>query len=252
MVSAKKGDIPKLANEAASHFDVIVACGGDGTINAVATGIWKTNTPMGILPIGSGNDFSKNLDIPANFDRALQILLEGTPRAIDIGTYNGAVFVNTLGIGFDGETNRYASQTTWLPGKWKYIWAAIKTNFGMQPIPMKLSINGKTIEKELYMVTIANGKVEGGNFMVAPDASVRDGYFDVVLMEPISRWILPFYLVLFIRGNHTNLSQVQIEKATTLTIEWVGSVPIHADGEQKKMQKTLHITVHPSALSVIY
>jgi diacylglycerol kinase (ATP) len=241
-----------VAARAAEDHDVVVACGGDGTISATAAGLLGSDAALGILPIGSGNDFVKSLRIPRTLKGALQVLIEYKMRRIDIGKVNDHYFVNTLGIGFDGETNRRTRECTWLKGSPMYVWAALKSNFHFQPQPFTLRFNDRTLSQDFLMITVANGKVEGGHFTIAPQASVSDGLFDVLTLDPISKWILPIHLLRFMNGSHLSLKQVHLDQTDRLTIEHHGDeIPVHADGEQITLEFPLDIQLLKGAVPVL-
>jgi len=253
IVSRAQGDIAHLAREAAGTYDVVVACGGDGTIRETAIGLLnQSSTALGILPIGSGNDISKTLDIPISLDRALSILKKGTNKKIDIGKCNDEYFLNTLGIGFDGLTNYYAQQIDSLSGKWLYTIAALKANFVLDPPTVDLNFNEQHIHRKVLMCTVANGKIEGGNFRIAPKASMEDGKLDFILVDPVSKWRLPFLLPYFLTDQGIYLKPVHHYQISKLQVKLEKPVPIHADGEQLDCNRLkLDIRIIPTALNVI-
>lgn len=252
-VSQEQDDIARLAREAAGKYDVVVACGGDGTIRETAVGLLnQSSTALGILPIGSGNDFSKTLGIPKSLDRVLTILKNGNFKKIDIGKCNDEYFLNTLGIGFDGLTNFYAQQINSLSGKWLYTLAALKANFVLDPPTVNLIFDGQELHRKVLMCTVANGKIEGGNFRIAPQASIEDGKLDFILVDPVSKWRLPLLLPYFLTDQGIHLKPVHHYQITELQVKLEKPVPIHADGEQLDCnQLKLDIRVIPAALKII-
>jgi diacylglycerol kinase (ATP) len=245
--------IADIAAHMAEHHDVVVACGGDGTILAAVSGLIGTDVRLAILPVGSGNDFVKTLGIPKKINKALHLLIEHQLRPIDVGKVNGETFVNTLGIGFDGETNRRTGECRWLKGSPMYIWAALKSNFTYQAEPYKILIDDRTLEQQYLMITVANGQVEGGHFVIAPQADPSDGLLDIITLDPISPLILPFHLLRFMNGSHQRLKQVQSYQSKSLVIEHPSSkaVPMHLDGEQIALEFPLRIQVINHATTVL-
>lgn len=252
MISRKPGDITRLAREAATRYDVVVACGGDGTVREVASVLRKTKALMGILPAGSGNDFRKSLGIPRDLDKALAVLKNGVPADVDMGRCNEVLFVNTLGIGFDGMTNRLAAESRLGHGGLRYAWAALRTNFMIKPWKARLWLDDRMQERELFMLTAANGRIEGGNFAIAPEASVSDGQLDFVMLRPVSRAVLPLLLPLVTQGVHRRLPQIEMVKARRLDIELDHPMMMHADGETIACTDTrLRLETIPKALRIL-
>ena len=251
IVSSDKGDIERLSREAARQFDVVVACGGDGTVREVAAGMLGSEALLGVVPVGSGNDFSKNLGIGNNLEEAIRILGEGTTKRIDVGRCNEIHFLNTLGIGFDGLSNYYATRSG-LPGRWKYVWGALRSARKIAPFHATLTMDSRTEARPMLMVTLANGRIEGGMFRVAPEARIDDGLLDIVTVSAVSRILLPLLLPFFLLGVQQRLKAVEIFRADRLVIELDRPARIHADGEVvKKMETRFDVELNRSALKVI-
>lgn len=253
ITSESSNHLKSKAREASSYFDVIVACGGDGTVKDVAVSLMHSKANLGIVPLGSGNDFIKTLGLPSGLKESLNVVYGGRSRAIDLGRCNDFYFLNTLGFGFDGETNLHASQSTIRNGMMRYAVAALKTNISLKPFQAEVQIEARQLsEKQWIMLTAANGRVEGGNFLIAPDASVCDGMLNMVTVKPVSRWLLPFLLPLIIIGKHGWLPYIQSYEAKTIVLHFNKAVYIHADGEQIKTGETsFEISVIPSTINVI-
>lgn len=252
LVSGKRGDITLIAREAAKKFDMVIACGGDGTIRETVAGLKDSKAVLGIVPIGSGNDLVKTLGIPSDPNKALQILKTGPVQIIDIGKFDSQIFVNTLGIGFDGLTNIYAERLKWIRGSLVYTLAALKAIITYRSPRFVMEIDGEKIEQRLLMITVANGKVEGGNFWLAPDAEIDDGYFDVVVVRAVNRLMLPYYLVRVVLKKHLTLKAVKIIRAKKLSITVHKPVPVHTDGEiMGEKVSHLEIAIIPGKLRVI-
>ena len=253
LTSRKKGDIEALAREWSPECDVVVACGGDGTAREVATGVMRSgvDTAMAVIPMGSGNDFAKSLQMPRSLADGLRIIRNGSTRKIDIGRCNDTYFVNSFGIGFDGLAN-YHSRHTKLKGNLRYIWGALQANWQQEPLRATISQGDRTYSETLIMITLANGRVEGGKFIVAPDARLDDGLLDVVTVRPVSKWILPFLLPLLLVGWQRWIRQFKLFRASELRIRLDQPAYIHADGDIVKPDETEFVAeVLPSALRVI-
>lgn len=247
-----KAQISATVHDLSTNYDVIVACGGDGTIREIAQSLVGTQTTLGVIPMGSGNDLVKSLGISTNLNKAFHILTECKPISIDVGKCNDFIFLNTLGFGFDGLTTRYASNFKWFNGLFRYLVAAFKANINLQTF--RVNIRGDSIDetREAIMVTLANGRVEGGGFWLAPDASLTDGKLSLITIDPISRWLLPLYLSLtFIKKAHLN-SKFKMRKITELTLSFDQKVAIHSDGEIIDSSSThFEIEVLAGAINII-
>lgn len=185
--------IEQITRRIINDVDVVVACGGDGTIQKVVSGLLFTDTLLGIIPLGNGNDMIKSLNIPSDISKASRLLINGTTKPLDIGQCNDSIFVNTLGFGFDGLTNAYATQIESMWGKVRFLIAGLKANLRHVPFKVTITTEGSSIEKRLIMITPSNGRVEGGMFWIAPEASVRDGFLDLVMVEPVNKFKLPLF-----------------------------------------------------------
>ncbi|HKJ44892.1 MAG TPA: diacylglycerol kinase family protein [Balneolales bacterium] len=245
-IAEKPGDLRRMAADAAVSFDVVVACGGDGTIREIITGVGSTKTILGVVPTGSGNDFVKSLGIPKNVENALTLLGKGKTKDIDIGCINNEPFINTIGIGFDGLTNYYASKCNWLKGELVYVWAALKAMFRYRSPYFEIQIDDNRIEKKLLMVTVANGKVEGGTFWIAPDAQIDDGLLDVAVVDNIKRWMLPYYLLKIRQPHYSKLKPLMRFMAKKITVDVSRPIIVHADGEVVG-KKISHLDIHIAA-----
>jgi diacylglycerol kinase (ATP) len=197
-ITLRESDIMEFAKSAAEEFDIVVGCGGDGTINQVINGIAETNTDLGVIPLGSGNDFANAIGLPVKPMENLQLIHNGKKRPLDLIRCNGDVDVwcaNTLGIGLDGWANHYASGIRKVRGQLIYVIGILKAVNAFRGNTMQITVDGKEEERELLMVTVCNGPEEGGGFKVAPDANNSDGYIDLLTLEKMSvariLWYLP-------------------------------------------------------------
>lgn len=242
-----------LAEEAAQNFEVVVACGGDGTVRDIAVAIMGSQAKLGVIPLGSGNDFSKSIGLNTNLEESLNVLQNGNCRHVAIGKCNDFYFINTLGFGFDGQTNHYASQSKIRIGSLRYALAALKTNFKRKPFKAQVRYDDKDLkEQDWIMIAVANGRVEGGNFIIAPDATPFDEQFRLVTISPISKWLLPFLLPLFIIDKQRWLPYYSCTETKNISLNFNRPVFIHSDGEQIFSKKTqFEIRILPSAMPVI-
>lgn len=241
------------AKKAALRYDTVVACGGDGTVRDVAVALLKSEASLGVIPLGSGNDFSKSLGLDKDLERSVEVLKRRKTRYISVGKCNDFHFINTLGFGFDGQTNRYAMASKVRFGSLRYALSALKANFLRSPFKVNISIDGTLLdESDWIMITAANGRVEGGNFVIAQDANPFDELLRIVMIRPISKGLLPFLLPLFLIGKQEWLPYYECRKAKKASLEFNRPVYIHTDGEQITSNDTkFDITLYPKSLEVI-
>lgn len=247
-------DAADIARKAADDFDVIVAVGGDGTINDIIPGMLFSQKPLGIIPGGSGNDFIKSLNIPNNIQSAVEILLRGNTRVIDAGRINNVYFANGVGIGFDAAVNRASYEINHSKkGLHLYICALLKTLGKYEPVPMRISLNGETIEQPTFLLSIGNGTTCGGGFKLTPHAKIDDGLLDVTIVKPLSVPTLLWYLPKVFNGTIGEVKNcAMLTRTAKLSVRSDLPVPVHVDGERFDGDgKSLEIEVIPRALTVI-
>lgn len=251
-ISQNPGGIAALINDLRQNYDVFVACGGDGTVRAVGAGIIGSNKILGVIPIGTGNDFSKSIRIPREISSAFEILESGSIQDIDVGLCNDFIFLNSLGFGFDGLTNRYALDYVKFPSFLRYLMAAIRATIHHKHFKAEISYPGLRENKTLIMFSLANGMVEGGNFWIAPHASITDGLLNLVTIKPIFRAAIPILLPLILFKKPEWIPYIESKEVKSLTVSFDNVPEIHADGEIiQSTEQEFNICVQPGSLKVI-
>ena len=247
-------DAAIIARKALEGFDVIVAIGGDGTINEIMPGMLFSDKPLGIVPAGSGNDFIKSMGIPNNTNKAVDILLKGNARSIDVGKINGTYFANGVGIGFDAAVNR-ASYTInhSKRGLFLYFCALLKTLGKYGAVPLAITINREIFNQSTFLLTVGNGTTVGGGFKLTPRAKVDDGLLDVTIVKPLALPVLLWHLPKVFLGTIERVKKyATLRRTEKLTVVSTGPVPVHVDGEIYGNGETrFEIEVVPKALRVI-
>lgn len=250
--SQNVGDITDFVEQNFSKFDVFVACGGDGTVREVAATLINTQKELGIVPLGTGNDLCKTLNIPHKLGQAISVLKQSNAVPIDVGRCNDFIFLNTLGFGFDALTNRYALQMKYLHPYLTYAISALKAVVNHSPFEVTVYKNGKISEEQAIMFSFANGRVEGGSFWIAPRASITDGKLNSVLIRPTVNWLIPILLPFFLFKKPHLIPQVQSAEVEKISLNFNDDVEIHADGDIiKSDSRKFHISLNANALEVI-
>jgi diacylglycerol kinase (ATP) len=241
-----------LARQAlAAGRSPVVAWGGDGTINEVASQLIDTGTPLGIVRAGSGNGLARELGIPPSPDRAIDIALGGRQRVVDVGEIDGQPFLNVAGIGFDAamalEFNRLGGERR---GPLRYAIEVFRTGFLYQAVPYVIVTDGQRVEADILLIAIANLAQYGANAVIAPGAKPDDGLLDVVIVEQrgaLGR--LGLAPRVFDRTIH-KAPGVTILPTTKVTVRTSAPMPFHVDGEPHTGGTTIEARVRPGALAV--
>ena len=245
----------ELARKAANEKnEIVIAVGGDGTVHEVINGIYGTNSSLGIIPIGAGNDISVCLGIPQkDIKKAIEIIKIGKTKKIDLGKINGEYFVGVAGTGFDTMVVDFTFKNRnllKLLGSLFYIYGVYNVLIKFKPIFFKLITKDNIIEKKAMTIAVGNSWMYGGGMKVVPDAKLDDGLFDVCIVEEISK--LEFLKVFprVFSGTHITHPAVKIFRTNFLRIESNRKISVQADGEIIK-SLPVNFEIIPKALNAI-
>ncbi len=246
-----EGHATEIIREAMSlGIDSVIAVGGDGTINEIASALSGTEVKLGIIPRGSGNGLARALNIPLMNDaEAVRIITEGRVNAIDMGLANGLPFFCTFGVGFDAQmTKRYDDATT--RGLLTYLKSAIDEYISFKPQEYQISVDGHDIGGEAFFITCANIEQYGNNAYIAPNASPSDGLLDLVVIRPIDAiHAAQVALQLFTKTIEKN-ARIESYRGANIVIERKESGVAQIDGESVQMGKRIEIGVRRQDLLV--
>jgi YegS/Rv2252/BmrU family lipid kinase len=226
---------------AAGELPVVIS--GDGMIGAIGGAMAGEETPLGIVPGGRGNDLARVLGIPTDPEEAIEVVLAGHARAIDVGEANGRPFLGIASVGFDSDANRRANETRLLRGNLVYAYAALRTLAGWKSARFTIAIGEERTRVEGYSVVVANSKAYGGGMFIAPDAELDDGEFDVVTIAKVGKLRFLGNLPKVFKGTHVRNDEVQVVRASRLGLSASRPFAVYADGE--------HLTDLPADLRVI-
>jgi YegS/Rv2252/BmrU family lipid kinase len=249
------GDAKSLAARAvAEGYSLIVAAGGDGTINEVINGIGASGATLGVLPLGTVNVFAQELRIPGSLDAAWAIVQNGRTRTIDLACAkaNGSTrhFVQLAGVGFDAQAVRAASwELKKKIGPLSYVWAGLKTIAGEHKL-VEFSANGSGAQGRGVAVLVGNGRYYGGPFPLFSKAKTDDGLLDVCVFETCSYFDVLRYGQAALRGAHIRQRGVQYFQTTQLTCSAPGATPFELDGEDAG-NAPVTFSVIPGALRIV-
>ena len=235
---------------AAEGGEIPVVLSGDGLVGAVGGALAGSDTPLGIVPSGRGNDLARILGIPAEPEAAVAMLAGGETRRIDVGEVNGKRFLGIVSVGFDSECNRLANETKWLRGSLAYVYSSVRTLLGWKAARFTLRIGDESERFSGYFVSVANNRAYGGGMLIAPDAELDDGEFDVVTIGEVGKLRFLANLPKVFKGTHVERDEVRVFRASRLELSASRPFPVFADGEHlSDLPATLRVL--PRALSVI-
>ncbi len=240
-----------LAGAAAAAGEAVVTLSGDGLVGAVA-GVLREHpgSLLGVLPGGRGNDFARALRIPLDLPAACAVIASGTPRAIDVGDVDGRTFVGIGSLGIDAAANRIANGAPkWLGGS-VYLYAALRALAAWTPVDFELRLDGEPLSVSGYSVSACNSPCYGGGMMLAPDAQLDDGRFDVVVISTLSKPRFLATLPKVFKGRHVTHPAVAIHRARELVVEASRPLTLYADGDPIG-ETPVTIRVVPAALRVL-
>jgi YegS/Rv2252/BmrU family lipid kinase len=236
----------ELAEKAAlDGYDVVISAGGDGTANEVLNGLMRAQnqgankTAMGIITVGTGNDFAFGMNIPGIFDECFTVLREDKRRVMDIGLVKGGdypdgrYFGNGVGMGFDAAVGFEAVKIRWTRGLLAYLIAALRTVFLYFTAPLvKITYDETSIEQSSLMTSIMNGQRMGGGFYMAPNGDPGDGWLDLCIAASASKMRIFQLITYFMKGTQATQPEIKTARARTISITAIkGTMPAHCDGE---------------------
>jgi YegS/Rv2252/BmrU family lipid kinase len=259
------GDATRIASHARDGFGAVVAVGGDGTVHEVIAGLMSIprhlRPAVGVIPSGSGNDFAFAVGLPVSLRGALDLILRGNTRAVDIGRVEDDLgrrtyFDNSLGIGFDANVTMEAVGIRKLRCFARYFAATLKSIARHHtPFEVDMEIDRLRLHERALMITLGNGPREGGGFMTTPNSQVDDGAFELLLIKPVSRPMMLALLPKVMRGMHLESPSVYHRSFSTLQLTSRTPLCIHIDGEMfgddTHLVRSLRVDLEPHAIRVL-
>ena len=243
-------EIRAIAIEAAHTYDMIVAVGGDGTVNETASAIVNTDKLLGIVPYGSGNGLSRFLQIPMDPVKAIKLLSTGNIRSVDSARLNGRWFFNMAGMGFDAHISEVFSHTT-KRGFSSYLKSSIEEISKYKAQDYHLEIDGHVYDRTAFMLSFANSSQYGNNAHVSPHASLHDGLLDICVIKPFPPYRLPEMGLRMLTKTSESSKFVEIIRGRHIKVERAAAGPVHLDGEPSIIGAQAQIDVVPNSLNVI-
>jgi len=240
----------ELARQAvAKKADVVVAVGGDGSINEIGQGLIGSQTALAIIPTGAGNGLARHLKIPRDLNKALNVVKQGHLATIDAVQLNDRFFFTAAGIGFDAEIG-WAFSKFGHRGFFSYLLVTLREFLRHRPSVYELSIDGTKLSREAFLISFANGSQFGNGAVIAPNAQIDDGSVDVVILKKFPLFAAPRLAYQLFNRTIDRSKYVEVFQAKNISL----NQPIlkwHVDGEPVLFQGNMQVSVIPSALKVI-
>lgn len=247
----KPGHAADLARQAINElFDIVVAVGGDGSINEVASALMHTDTVLGIVPAGSGNGLAMHLGYGRDISQAVRLLNTAEVRSIDCGTLNGLPFFNLAGVGFDGLVSNLMKGQQ-LRGLIPYFFKSVEAGFTYVPRRCQIQADDRHLDISCFAISIANGPMYGYNFQIAPDAVLDDGNFSVVILKKAPKWQYVAAVPATLNGRIYDAEFVEHFKAKRILVSSEGENFVHLDGEGMIVKGDLMFEIHPRAIKIL-
>jgi diacylglycerol kinase (ATP) len=243
LFSEGPGQLSELARQAAEDgAKLLVAVGGDGTVNEIANGIAGLDVELAVIPRGTGWDFVRTHDIPRRLEDAVEVALNGRTREVDLGraryrAWDGAeresLFANIASAGMSGAIAKRANETSKaLGGKASYLWATLAVFARWRNGEVRVRVDGEEHRGHMHDVVVANGCYFGGGMKICPEAKTDDGLFDVLLIGDLTKRDLLFTLPKTYRGTHLPHPKATVLRGTSVEVEAPEALPVELDGEQ--------------------
>ncbi len=242
------GHAQKIAQETSEQ--IVVAVGGDGTVNEVARGLIGTGKTLGILPCGSGDGLARHLGISHFFNKAIKTVKNGKTSSLDAGTIDGKFFFSVCGVGFDAiVSERFAKCGK--RGLSSYIKEGLKTWRIYSPEKYTIEIDGQVIENEAMFITVGNSNQWGNGAKITPLADSSDGILDITIVDGFKAIELPWLAGRLMTGSAHKSRRVHTYRGRHIKITRTSDGPAHADGDWFEAGRTIEIKVIPHALNVL-
>jgi diacylglycerol kinase (ATP) len=251
-VTERAGHALDLAKEsAAAGAAIVIAWGGDGTLNEAGAGLLGSDTALGVVPAGSGNGFAGALGVPREPRAALAVALDGRTRTIDVGTMAGRPFLNIAGVGFDARVAKHFNRrSAGSRGPWPYIAIGAREGWRYAAVDYQLQLDGDPHPIRALLIAFANGREYGMGARIAPRAELDDGLLDVTIVEerPV--------LARFWHARHLALGTVHLAPRVVMrrirraSVKAAGAIEFHVDGEPDRAEGWIEVGILPGALKV--
>ena len=240
-----------LAKQAvAEGVNVVVAVGGDGTVNEIGQVLVGSDTALGIIPTGSGNGLARHLKIPFQFEKAIEVINLCKIKKIDTATINDQTFLSIAGVGYDAFVAKKLANAA-RRGFFTYFRIVSNEYPKYEPKRYTLEVDGRIIKRKALSITFANSNQFGNNTSIAPNAQLDDGLIDVCIVRRIPLYLVPFYVPMLFTKTFHKTHYIEIIRAKQAVVTREKGKTIHLDGDPSRTGKVLEMKVNPLSLNII-
>ncbi len=247
----RAGHAIELAKEGVElGFDLVVACGGDGSVNEIASQLIGTSAVLGVLPAGSGNGFAGHLGLGRDVAKSIRSLNDGSPIIIDTCTLNGHPFVNLAGVGFDGVVAKRLHDSP-VRGFWAYLRYTLEEVWAFQSQLFDIQVDGLKISRRCLLVEVANAPIYGYGFSIVPQANFTDGKLEVLLIKAAPKWRYVLGAWRFLNRSFHKSPLAECYTGNEVVIAPAKPIGAHVDGEGFQLMGEARICIRPASLKVM-
>jgi diacylglycerol kinase (ATP) len=228
----RPGEIGETIRRERDQVDLVVLAGGDGTMNAAAEALVETGLPLGIVPLGTGNDLARTLEIPTEVSAALAVIGEGRRHLIDLGRVNGRYFFNVASVGLSAELTRY--HTVERKRRWwllAYAFSVKDAWRSTRPFRARMRCDGRPVTLRAIQIAVGNGRYYGGGMTVSEDAAIDDAKLDVYCLKPLGFWRLLVLFPALRRGRLKERDEALVMSGREIELRTRRQMPVNTDGE---------------------
>ena len=249
--TSRADTIVKASEGVRKKYHSVVAVGGDGTINDIASQLVGTQTALGIIPMGSGNGLSRELKIPFELEKAFELILKNRIKEVDSGLVNDKPFFNIAGIGFDAHIAGLFEQAQ-SRGLMGYLKLILRSYGSYVPEKYTIQIGAKTFKQSAFVLAVCNGRQFGNNAWIGPNAKLDDGQLDITLIKT-ARWFqLPGIVWWMFLQKIDRSAQIEAYRSTEIYVKREKDGLVNIDGEPVSMDINLIFKILPKSLKIIY
>jgi diacylglycerol kinase (ATP) len=233
-----------------NNYDTFIAVGGDGTVNSLVSELVGTKKVIGVLPYGSGNGFAREMGFRKNLNILLKNIRKNEYINTDVLIINDRTCINVAGTGFDSYVAHNFNNLR-RRGFWNYVITAIKIAFMIKPFPVTIKTNKETIEEKVYMVSVANTRQFGNNALIAPMAIPNDGKFNIAIVKPFAKVLIPFFAIKMLTGTLRESRYLKyLESENPISINSREN-KYHIDGEPVVINDPIKIHIIKDAVKIL-
>ncbi len=250
-LTSSPGHATELAKDAVEkEFNIVVAVGGDGSVNETAKALFKTNTTLGIIPTGSGNGLARHLGISVDIEKSINIINAGVVDNIDTVTVNDRFCIGTIGIGFDAHIAHLFAKST-KRGYSTYVILVLTEFSSYKEKRFSILVDGQLFKKDCFLLTFANSSQFGNNAVIAPFANIKDGIIDITIMSRFPALSAPSLIYRLMNNSIQGSRFFESMRGKEIIVENNSSMLGHIDGEPVIFNTDLKIKINPLSIKVI-